>query len=311
LPSRTASYLQAQAAKLQSRYLSVVATHVSEDPFGKVKKMISDMIVKLMEESNEEADQHAYCTTELATNKLTRENTAADADKLTASVEKNTAEATQLASDLQRLSDEISEMRGQQAEATTIRAEEKTTNAKTISDAKEAQAAVEKAISVLRDFYGGAKSDDASLLQRTKKVKGGHKEPYTGMGDDSTGVLGMLDVVMSDFARLESETSSAEDQAATGFSTFMAETTQNVEVKNTEVGHKEGKQRQTQEALNAAKKQLDLTNEELDAAMKYYDQLKASCVDDGLSYEDRRARRKEEIASLQEALKMLDGESLN
>ena len=35
--------------------------------------------------------------------------------------------------------------------------------------------------------------------------------------------------------------------------------------------------------------------------------LKPSCVDAGVSYEDRVARRKEEIASLEEALEILNG----
>ena len=35
-----------------------------------------------------------------------------------------------------------------------------------------------------------------------------------------------------------------------------------------------------------------------------------SCVDAGVSYEDRVARRKEEIESLQEALRILNGEDI-
>ena len=35
-----------------------------------------------------------------------------------------------------------------------------------------------------------------------------------------------------------------------------------------------------------------------------------SCVDAGVSYEDRVARRKEEIESLQEALKILSGDDI-
>jgi len=57
-------------------------------------------------------------------------------------------------------------------------------------------------------------------------------------------------------------------------------------------------------------KQRKLTQEELDAALGYYDKLKADCVDTNLSYEDRVKAREAEIQSLQEALKMLQGEDL-
>merc|ERR1719440_2689556 len=70
---KVVEFLQGRAKKLGSKYLALIATRASEDPFGKVKKMIKDLIVKLMEEANAEADQHAYCETELATNKQTRE----------------------------------------------------------------------------------------------------------------------------------------------------------------------------------------------------------------------------------------------
>merc|ERR1739848_299728 len=50
--TRVAEFLQARAKKYSSRYLSLVAARAKEDPFGKVKKMIKDLIVKLMEEAN-------------------------------------------------------------------------------------------------------------------------------------------------------------------------------------------------------------------------------------------------------------------
>merc|ERR1712070_389100 len=84
---RVAEFLQGRAKKLGSRYLSLVAARAQEDPFGKVKKMIKDLIVKLMEEANAEADHHAYCTTELATNKQTREIKSSEVDELTANLE--------------------------------------------------------------------------------------------------------------------------------------------------------------------------------------------------------------------------------
>merc|ERR1719401_12225 len=98
---------------------------MTADPFAKVKKMVKDLIVKLMEEANAEADHNAYCTTELATNKQTRENKQAEVDELTAAVEKHTAEGEQLASELAELSDAVTDVKKQQAEATTLRQNEK------------------------------------------------------------------------------------------------------------------------------------------------------------------------------------------
>merc|ERR550537_299010 len=69
-----------------------------------------------------------------------------------------------------------------------------------------------------------------------------------------------------------------------------------------------GEKTRKESALGSAKKDLATTKEELAAAMDYYEKLKPSCVDAGVSYEERVARRKEEIESLQEALKILSAE---
>ena len=58
------------------------------------------------------------------------------------------------------------------------------------------------------------------------------------------------------------------------------------------------------------KSDLDATQKELDAALAYYEKLKPSCVDAGLSYEERVKMREEEIQSLQEALRILSGEDI-
>jgi len=145
-------FLQGRARTSGSKYLALVATHASGDPFVKVKKMIKDLIVKLMEQANLEADHKAYCDTELSTNKQTREIKTSEVDELSANIEKNSATSAQLAEQIAELSESVADLRKQQAGATKLRVAEKATNAQTVDEAKAAQVAVERATQVLKDF---------------------------------------------------------------------------------------------------------------------------------------------------------------
>merc|ERR1719235_495505 len=93
-------------------------------------------------------------------------------------------------------------------EATKTREEEKEENTVTIKDAKEAQVALASAVAVLKEFY--AKQGGFLQLQQ-KQVP--EMKAYKGMQGMKGGVLGMLEVIQSDFARLEAETTAAEDTA--------------------------------------------------------------------------------------------------
>jgi len=61
--TRVALYLQSRSKQLNSRVLSMVAERASSDPFQKVKKLIKDLITRLMEEANEEAEHKGWCDT--------------------------------------------------------------------------------------------------------------------------------------------------------------------------------------------------------------------------------------------------------
>jgi len=310
---RLTTFLNGRAQALGSRYLALVATHAGADPFGKVKAMIKDLIVKLMEQANSEADHKAYCDTELATNKLTRENKQSEVEELSANVDKHVAESAQLTEELAMLADAFAELRKEQLEATSMRQKESATNAATVADAKAAQVAVERATKVLKDFYAKAAGGSALLQGQSgisQEMSDASKEPYTGMQSESGGIVGFLEVVLSDFARLETETSTAEDQAAAAYEKFMDESNEDIAVKETESGHKTAKKRDVDAETESLKKELELTQEELDAANVYYDKLKPDCVDNGLSYADRVHMREEEIQSLKEALNILDQQDL-
>merc|ERR1719392_310286 len=192
-----------------------------------------------------------------------------------------------------------------------MRQEEKATNMVTIKDAQEAQTAVAQALTVLKEFYSKAGEATALVQQKQQPVAPEiFDSPYTGMQSENGGVVGMLEVIESDFARLESETQAAEATAQKEYDAFMTDSKVDSEAKSTDIEHKTAKKQDQSQALTVKKADLEGTQKELDAALAYFDKLKPSCVEAGVSYEDRVARRKEEIESLQEALRILNGEDI-
>merc|ERR1719428_1589073 len=115
----------------------------------------------------------------------------------------------------------------------------------------------------------------------------------------------MLEVIDTDFVRLESDTKAAETAAAAEYDTFMTDAKESkkskheLEVKTSlEKDEAEFKKEQTT-------KDLESTQEELDKALEYQQYLKPVCLEVHVSFEERTARRKEEIAALKEAYGIL------
>merc|ERR1719353_2431456 len=166
---------------------------------------------------------------------------------------------------------------------------------------------------VLKDFY--AEASEATAMVQTKAAAGQPEifddAPYTGMGGDSGGVMGMIEVILADFQRLESDTTAAEEQSAKEYRELANDTEVDKTSKNGDIQHKTAKREEHNQALQAKKSDLAGTQKELDSAMKYYEKLKPTCISGGSeSFEDRVAQRKEEIESLQEALRILNGEDI-
>jgi len=307
---RVAAYLNSQAKKLNSRVLSVFALRIQADPFKKVKKLIKDLIVKLMEEANAEVEQKGYCDTELATNEHTRKEKTEAVVMLTSEIDELTASVAALAEMITETTKAISELDAAVAEATEIRAAENAKNADTIKDAQGAQVAVAQALSVLNEFYAKAATATSFTQQQAREPEIFGDEPYKGMGAESGGVVGMIEVIQSDFARLEAETSAAEAEAKKQYDEFIQDSKVDKTQKTADLEHAtESKQSQESE-LQEKKVDLEGTQKELDAALAYYEKLKPTCVGENENYEDRVAKRKEEIESLKEALRILNGEDV-
>jgi len=310
LQFRVASFLKNQAVKLNSRLLSALATRVTADPFKKVKKMIKDLIVKLIEEAGGEAEQKGWCDKEMGTNKKTRESKTQEVEMLYARIDELEASVAQLTEQVSELTTSLAELDAAVAKATDIRNAERAKNTQVIKEAKQAQEAVDKALAVLNEFYAKAADATSFLQARSREPEIFGDEPYKGMGGESGGVVGMIEVIQSDFARLETETSAAEEAAAKEFADFSKDSKIDKAEKSMDLKHHSSTKQDHEQALQESISSRDGTQKELDAALAYYEKLKPTCVETGVSYEDRVQRRKEEMESLQTALRVLNNEDV-
>lgn len=339
------AFLRRQAKSLHSRSLELLAGKVAADPFAKVRKMIEEMITRLLEEANQEAETKGFCDKELGTNKVTRDKLQSEIDELSAAIDEGNANIMKLTEDIARLTKEVAELDTAMEEATSMREAEKTKNTATIKDAKDAQDAIQQAKAVLEDFYKKAAQSTAfvqlsaktqpqtALLARPKMgsdewnslanpdfkgtIDPGHKagmqtfgDTYSGQQDEAGGVLAMLEVISSDFANVESETTANEMQAIKIYEDFMNDSKKAHAVKSRNIEMFTADKTETESKLLTDTKDLKVTQDELLAADRYYEKLKPQCVDSGESFEDRQKAREAEIASLKEALKILSGEAI-
>merc|ERR1719421_2264371 len=127
--------------------------------------MIKDLIVRLMEEANEEAEHKGWCDTELSTNEQTRKEKTSAVENLHAEIDELSASIAKLTQDITDLTQQVADLDKAVAEATEIREKEKAENTATIADSQEAQTAVAQALTVLKEFYEKA-AEATSFVQQ-------------------------------------------------------------------------------------------------------------------------------------------------
>jgi len=120
-----------------------------------------------------------------------------------------------------------------------------------------------------------------------------------------TGVIGMLEVVKSDFARLLDKTQKAEQSAHDSFRATDLETNVTIAQLNKDLTYKTELVEEDRTKLPNVVEDVNTSKTDLADAKAVYDKLKPPCLE-GESQEERMAKREEEIGALREAYKMLN-----
>jgi len=308
--ARVVALLKAKSAQLDSAVLAALASHVAADPFAKIKTLIQELIERLLQEAADEANHKGWCDKEMGKAKQSRKLKAEAVRSLNTKLADNEAKRDQLAEDTARLAKEIQDLDDSLEQLTKERADESAENEATVSEAEEGKAAVEEALEVLDHFYKtAAKAEKVVLFQKgvdDDMPDAGFDSGSQGSQSASTGIIGMLEVIQSDFVRTIQTTQKVEKQAAADF--LELETTSKVSMgkKTMEKDNKQATLVETNSAIQEDHESMLEEQELLNKSIQELNELHPACVDTGMSYEDRVAKRQQEIDSLKEALCTLD-----
>jgi hypothetical protein len=156
---------------------------------------------------------------------------------------------------------------------------------------------------VLKDFY-----EKNALLQRSAEdpPDAGFDGAYKGKAGKAGGIVGMLEVIESDFARTEKETTEAEDTAAKDYIEFERTTKVSKKTKEIALESKEAELKETEGAITTDKDAMQASQKTLDSTLTALQELHEACVDTGMSYEEKKEQREQELEALKKALCILD-----
>eukprot|EP00931_Biecheleriopsis_adriatica_P043883 TRINITY_DN25076_c0_g1_i1.p1 TRINITY_DN25076_c0_g1~~TRINITY_DN25076_c0_g1_i1.p1 ORF type:complete len:760 (+),score=264.51 TRINITY_DN25076_c0_g1_i1:59-2338(+) len=245
--------LRSKSVELQSPMFLALAKSVKEakadDPLGNVKAMMQDLIKDMESEAGQDLHKKEVCEEEISNAEEERGTASAEVTRLNAAMAAGEASRDQLVLDIKTIKKELQELADAKDTATNLRSEQKAENEAAVQEAEAGFVAVTQALGALNDFYANAHANktesvthDAERMPTKENTTGAAKDAvdvgyddskaYAGAGESAT-VLGMLEVVKSDFNRTRVETKAEEDAAEAEFQAFLRNT-------STSVGEKEG-----------------------------------------------------------------------
>merc|ERR1740127_308260 len=283
----------AALAQLASRMDSAVrlGNAAGEDPFAKVKGLITDMIATLEADKEADASQKAYCDKEMSEATAKKEDLTAQSDKLSTKIAQNKAASTKLKEAVATLQQELASMAKAKADADKLRAEENASYKKNSAEMKMGIEGVKKALSVLKEYY--AKADKSH----------GAAE---GAG---SGIIGLLEVCESDFTKGLTEMTAEEETAAADYEAYVKEDEIATTKKQQDVKYKNQEAVSLDKSVSELSTDLSAVTDELAAVLKGLEKLHEQCDAKVEPYEERKKRRESEIAGLKEGLEILEGAS--
>merc|ERR1719321_2273092 len=159
--------------------------------------------------------------------KAKKDELTADVEKLTAKIDEASARSADLKAQVKELQKELADLADTQAEMDKIRGEQKAAFETAQADLQQGLEGIRGALKVLRDYY---QADEAALLQDDGKFGSFMQQPappkpktHSSADGAGGGIISMLEVIESDFAKNLAEIEAEEASAQSDYDTMTQE----------------------------------------------------------------------------------------
>jgi len=278
-------------AQLASRIASAIRLNSGDDVFAKIKGMIGDMIAKLEEEAAAAAQLKEWCDKEIAEATAKKEDATAEVEKLNTKLNADTAHSAKLKEEVATLQKDLANLASRTLEMDKVRGEEKALYEKNKPEMEQGLKGVKLALKILNEYY--AKADKS----------------HSASSGGASGIVGLLEVVESDFTKGLTEMVATEEAAVAA---YESETKENAIQKTTseqDVKYKTKEFTTLDKTIGDVTRDRDGVQDELDAVNDTLEALDKKCTYKVESYAERKERREAEISGLKEALDILESET--
>merc|ERR1719161_2992587 len=221
---RIVQMLKVDSKKFKSTQLSSLAARISTaGPFDKITKLIQELIERLLQEAADEANRQGWCTKSMTVAKEQRARKALAVKEFNDLLANNEAKRDVIIEDIEKLTGELENLEAALAKVTKERSEESEENAATVKEAEDGKVAIDEAIDLLDKFYKTAAKNEFESFEQVSQPDlpdAGFDSPYKAGQSSAKGIIGMMEVIQSDFVRTVTTTESAEKESAKDFLAF-------------------------------------------------------------------------------------------
>lgn len=297
--------------------------------FEKVIKLIDNMVSILGKEQLDDDAKKEYCEKQFDSADDKKKGLQRNLQDLETTIEDSTETITTLTDEIKALSKGIKALDNDVAESTETRKEEHTEYTELMASDAAAKELLGMAKNRLNKFYNPSlyKPPPKRELSEEERISSNfafvqiheHRnivapppppeavKAYAKKGEETTGVISMLDLLVADLDKEMTEAETTEKNAQKEYESFMSDAAEKRASDSKDLTDKEGNKAEAETELEAAKEDKTAKVKELMATEKYISSLHAECDWLISNYDLRKSARAGEMEALKNAKAVLSG----